>query len=236
MPNSTTKSAFWRGVRNGLPFLLVASPFALLFGVVATEAGLDLLHVMSFSVLVIAGASQFAAVTLMAENAPTVIVLVTSLAVNLRMMMYSASLVPYIGTAPLWQRGLVSYLLVDQGYSVSMLEYEKRPKMTVPERFAFFLGSMTAITPVWYTCTFLGAKLGSGIPPELALDFALPITFLAMVAPMLRTTAHLAAAAVSVVLSLVLSFMPAGSGLLLAALVAMIVGAQVELMTARKAA
>ncbi|WP_380054855.1 AzlC family ABC transporter permease [Falsihalocynthiibacter sp. SS001] len=236
MPNSTTKSAFLRGLRDGSPFLLVGAPFAMLFGVVATEAGLDVLHVMSFSVLVIAGAAQFTAVSLMAEDAPTFIILATSLAVNLRMMMYSASMVPYIGKAPLWQRGFISYILIDQGYSVSISEFERNPKMTIPERIAFFTGSMALLTPVWYIFTYIGAKVGTGIPPEYALDFALPITFLAMVGPMLRTLAHVAAAAVSIVLSLTLNFMPAGTGLLLAAFVAMMVGARIELWLGRKKA
>lgn len=234
MSNSTPKSAFLRGVRDGSPFVVVGAPFALLFGVVATEAGLNLLQVMSFSVLVIAGAAQFTAVSLMTENAPTLIILATSLAVNLRMTMYSASMVPYIGAAPLWQRAIISYLLIDQGYAASIAEFERKPQMTVPERIAFFLGSMVLITPVWYVFTYIGAKVGSGIPPEFALDFALPITFLAMVGPMLRTIAHVAAAAVSIVLSLSLGFMPAGTGLLLAALVAMIVGAHIETKLVRK--
>ena len=58
MPATTTKSAFRAGVRDGAPFMVVAAPFALLFGVLATEAGLNLFEVMSFSLVVIAGAAQ----------------------------------------------------------------------------------------------------------------------------------------------------------------------------------
>ncbi|MBU1280243.1 MAG: branched-chain amino acid ABC transporter permease, partial [Alphaproteobacteria bacterium] len=75
------------------------------------------------------------------------------------------------------------------------------------------------------------------IPTDLGVDFAVPITFLAVVSPMLKTLAHLAAALTSVVLVLALSFMPFGSGLLVAAAVALVVGAQVEIwMEKRKAA
>ena len=106
---TTTKSDFLRGAKAGAPFLLVIGPFALLFGVVGTEAGLNLAQVMGFTVLVIAGASQFTAVQLMADNAPTLIVLATALAVNLRMAMYSASIAPWIGAAPLCARLLAAY-------------------------------------------------------------------------------------------------------------------------------
>jgi predicted branched-subunit amino acid permease len=77
MPSSSATRAFWRGARDALPFALVVGPFALVFGVVATEAGLDLAQTMAFSVLVIAGASQFAALQQMTENAPTIVVILT---------------------------------------------------------------------------------------------------------------------------------------------------------------
>ncbi|MFN6979895.1 MAG: AzlC family ABC transporter permease, partial [Gemmobacter sp.] len=67
------RRAFWRGARDALPFLVILVPFALLFGVVGTDAGLSLAQVMGFSIFVIAGASQFAAVQLLAENAPTLV-------------------------------------------------------------------------------------------------------------------------------------------------------------------
>ena len=109
-------------------------PFATLFGVLATEAGLNVVETMAFSIVVIAGAAQFTALQLMQENTPTVIVLISALAVNLRMAMYSASLTPYIGAAPLWQRALCAYLTVDQSYVVGVSKFEREPDMTVPER------------------------------------------------------------------------------------------------------
>ena len=114
MITTTRKSAYWLGFRDALPFLLLVIPFALLFGVVATEAGLDVLETLAFSVVVIAGAAQFTALQLMADHVPTLIVLISALAVNLRMAMYSASLTPHIGAAPVWQRAIVAYLTIDQ--------------------------------------------------------------------------------------------------------------------------
>jgi predicted branched-subunit amino acid permease len=73
-----------------------------------------------------------------------------------------------------------------------------------------------------------GGLIGQAIPPDYALDFALPITFLAMVAPMLRSLPHLVAAGVSILLSLALAGMPYGTGLLVAASVAMAAGAGLE--------
>lgn len=234
MPTSTRKSVFWRGAFDAAPFLIVIGPFGMLFGIVATEAGFRVLETMAFTVLVIGGASQFAAVSLMTENAPTIIVLATALTVNLRMAMYSASMVPYLGEAPLWKRALASYILLDQSYALSIMKFEAAPKMTVNERLRYFCGTMVLIAPLWYVSTWIGAVVGSQIPPEYAIDFALPITFLAMVAPMLRTLAHIVTALTSVVASLALTFMPAGTGLLVAGILAMIAGAQTELWMTRR--
>ncbi len=220
---------YWRGVRHGAPFLVVLVPFALVFGLVATEAGLPVSQVMGFSVLVIAGAAQITALQMMQENAPLMVVLAAALAVNLRMAMYSAALVPWLGPAPLWQRAIIAYFNVDQSFALAQAEYEKRPALTVPQRVAYFLGVATPVCPPWYLFTWIGATLGARVPPEWALDFAVPITFLAIIAPALRTVAHLAAAGTSIVIALALAFLPSGLGVLIAGVIAMAVGARVEL-------
>jgi predicted branched-subunit amino acid permease len=215
-----TRRAALRGLRDGAPFVLVVAPFGMLFGVVATEAGLGLAQVMGFSLLVIAGAAQFAAVQLMIEQAPTLVVLLSALAVNLRMAMYSAALVPMMGAAPFWRRALAAYMLTDQSYACAMADAERRA-LPWPERLA-------PVVVIWYVSTWSGAVLGTAIPDAWALDFAVPIMFLAVVAPTLRTLAHVAAAGTAVALSLLLAGLPWNLGLILAAAAAMAVGAEVE--------
>ncbi len=244
MPSSTTKiapdaaapgHAFRRGMAATAPFLLVAAPFAMLFGVVADEAGLRLWQIMGFTAVVVAGASQFAAVQMMDAGAPVWAVLATALAVNLRMAMYSASLVVHLGAAPLWQRALVAYGNFDMSYAASVAEYEARPAMPLRDRVAFFAGTVGLTLPAWIGFTWVGAVLGGRVPDALALDFALPITFLALVAPMLKSAAHVAAAAVSVAVALALAGLPSGLGLLIAGGCAMATGAVVEARMARMA-
>ncbi len=233
---SPAKSAYWEGVRDGSPFILMAVPFATLFGVVATDAGLTVAQAMGFTVLVIAGAAQFAAVQMMMEDAGIAFVLLAALAVNLRMAMYSASLVPYLGAAPLWKRALVAYLNFDQTYITSVARYEARPAMSVQDRVSYFLGVATPITPLWFIMTLVGIMVGSAIPEAWALDFIVPIMFLAMVSPMLKSLAHVAAAAVSVIVALALVGLPSGTGLLIAAAAAMVTGALVETWMERRKA
>jgi 4-azaleucine resistance transporter AzlC len=229
------RSYFWSGFRAGLPFLLVIGPYALLFGVIATEAGLDLLKVMSMSVLIIAGAAQFVSVQMMIDEAPLAVILLTALAVNMRMAMYSASMAPHIGQAPLWQRALAAYFLVDQSYGVSIQKYEEVPAMSLGEKLAFFFGAVAPVCPLWYVFTWIGAVAGTRIPPDYALDFAMPITFIAIFAPMLKSLAHVSAATVSVLGALALVWVPYNLGLILAGLAAMLTGALVETWKERRA-
>ena len=74
----------------------------------------------------------------------------------------------------------------------------------------------------------IGVWVGNAIPESWALDFAMPVTFIALIAPLLRSIPHLAAAFVAVVAALIFSFLPSGLGLFVAAPLAMITGATVE--------
>jgi predicted branched-subunit amino acid permease len=228
MATSTTKSAYIAGLLAALPFVIVVVPFSLLFGVVATEAGLSLVQVMSFSFLVVAGASQFTALQFMSENAPVIVVIVSALAVNLRMAMYSAAITPHLGGNPRWVRVIIGYFLVDQSYNLAAIEFEQRPNKTLAEKTAYFAGASTPICPLWYLFTYVGALLGEAIPTNYGLDFIVPIAFLAMVAPALRTHAHIAAAFVSITLALALWWVPFNLGLMIAAIAAMMTGAEIE--------
>ena len=81
---------------------------------------------------------------------------------------------------------------------------------------------------IWIVGTGLGAWLGTRIPDWLALDFAMPIAFIALLAPALRTVPQVAAALTAAVLSLVFAAVPYGLGLIMAAFVALLLGGELE--------
>lgn len=229
MTSTTSKSYFRDGILAGVPFVVVVAPFGVLFGVVAEGAGLNLLQTMAMTTIVIAGAAQFTAVQLMTENATLAITLAAALAVNLRMAMYSASLQPHFRGARLGERILIAFGNFDQTFALASLKFESAPDMTISERVGYFLGTIAVIAPSWVIATYVGAAFGDIIlPKDLPLDFAMPIMFLAIVAPMLKTLAHLAAAITSIVVALALVWLPSGVGLIFAGLAAMIVGAEFE--------
>ncbi len=106
--------------------------------------------------------------------------------------------------------------------------------MTLPQRMAYFAGTVGLIAPLWYGATLAGAVLGARIPESWALDFALPIAFLAMIGPMLRTPAHLAAALVSITVAIAAAGLAYNLGLLVAGVAGMVAGAQAELILERR--
>lgn len=224
----SVRSSFWRGYRDAVPFILIVVPFGIVFGVVAIEAGLTVTQAMAFTISTYAGAAQLTAIQLMSEGAPLVIVVLTALAVNARMAMYSASLAPHLGSAPLWHRAAMGYLMVDQTFALSTIAYERWPQMSLGAKTGYYFGIAVLIWPVWVAGSLAGAVLGNLIPSWVPLGFAVPIAFMAMIGPMLRTLAHVAAALVSIVGALVFSPVPYSLGLLIAAGLAMVTGAQVE--------
>ena len=232
----SSKQAFWLGFRDALPFLLILVPFGLLFGVVGKEAGLSLLQVMAFSGLVVAGASQFTAVALMTDHAPILIVLLTAVAVNLRMVMYSAALVPHFGRAPLGMRAVLAYCLVDQTFALATNKFKASPGMALGQKMAYFCGGFGFMMPLWIISTYAGAVFGETIPPQYALDFAVPLCFIALSAPAMRSFPYFVAGVVSIAGTLALAFIPFKLGLMIAAVLAMIAGAQTESWMERRAA
>jgi len=223
-----TNRGFRRGAIATLPVLLVIAPFGAIFGAIATQAGLNLYEAVAMSVIVLAGAAQIASLQLLNEQAPAIIAILTGIFINLRFAMYSASLAPYWRGAPLWQRALGAYLMVDQAYGMSVRRYIEFTEDSLTDRMGYYFGVALPTVSVWFASTAAGAILGAAIPPQLSLDFAIPVTFIAIFAPMLRGIPNLAAAATSVVLALGFHALPYNLGLILAAFGGMGVGSLVE--------
>ncbi|GMG83456.1 AzlC family ABC transporter permease [Paralimibaculum aggregatum] len=210
-----------RGFRSGLlaaiPVLLAVGPFGLIFGAVATEAGLDLAQTMAMTSLVIAGASQLAALQVLSDGAPAIVAVLTGAVVNLRMAMYSASLALHWSDAPVWTRALAALTLHDQSYALSIARYERRPDEPLADRIGFYLGVGLLTSGVWVAMTLVGIRLGAALPEAIDLGVIVPVTFIAIAAPMLRGRRSALVAAVAASVSLLAVGLPFGLGLMLGA-------------------
>ncbi len=215
---STTgpRAAFVTGVRGVVPLLLGVVPFGLVAGVAAVEAGLGLPGAIGFSVVVFAGASQLAAIDLLAQGAPVVVAIGTILVINLRMLMYSASIAPEL--APLARRTRIAsaYLLTDQAYAVSILEF-RTGRWNLRQRLALYLGAGCTLWVTWQVSTIVGALGGGVIPDSIPLGFAVPLAFLSLLVPAVTDRPTLVAALVGGLVATVGHDLPANLGMPLGA-------------------
>ena len=178
------------GVRAAGPILVGILPFALVTGITAISAGLTIGEAVGMSVIVFAGASQLAAIDLIGSNAPFLVVVGTAVVINVRMVMYSASIAPYLRECTLRMRGVAAYVLTDQAYAASVAEYETNDGRS---RLPYYLGIAFSLWVVWQIGTALGAVLGAGVPDALGLEFALPLVFLALLLPAMKDAGTTAA-------------------------------------------
>ena len=217
---------FWAGVRAEIPLEIGGFPFGMIYGALALNAGLSTAAAQMMSSIVFAGSAQFITTQLVHEAAPGLVIVLTIAVVNLRHMLYSASLAPYIASLPTRWKVLLSYLLTDEAYAPTILRYEKEG--ITPYAHWFWLGAGFSLWFFWQISTALGIFLGAAIPESWSLDFALPLTFIAMVVPVLKNQPAIAAALSAGIVALVTFSLPYKLGLILAALVGIIVGTVLE--------
>jgi len=217
---------FWAGVRAEIPLLIGVFPFGMIYGALALHAGLSTSAAQMMSSMVFAGSAQFITTQLVHESAPGFVIVLTIAVVNLRHMLYSASLAPYLASLPTRWKMLLSYLLTDEAYAPTILHYEKEG--ITPYAHWFLFGAGCSLWSIWQISTALGIFLGAAIPASWSLDFALPLTFIAMVVPVLKKRPAIAAALSAGVVALVAFSLPYKLGLILAALVGIIVGTLLE--------
>ena len=178
------------------------------------------------SSIVFAGSAQFVTAQLVHDAAPALVIILTIAVVNLRHMLYSASLAPYLKNLSLKWKVLLSYLLTDEAYAPSILKYEETG--IKPFSHWFLLGAGFSLWFTWQVSTALGIFLGAAIPEKWPLDFALPLTFIAMVVPALKNRPMIAAAVSAGLVAVLAYSLPFKLGLILAALTGIVVGTILE--------
>jgi 4-azaleucine resistance transporter AzlC len=243
----TRRAEFLRGMRNTVPLVIGAVPFGIIFGAVAVSGGvvaegetaqqLSPLAVQSMSLFVYAGASQFIAAELVRNSAAVLVVIFTTLIVNLRHALYSASLAPYLHGFP--QRWLLplGFTLTDETFVVSIARYQQ-PDLS-PYKHWYQAGSAVLMYCSWQLCTLIGITAGRAVPAEqvarLGLSFAATVAFIGMLIPLLRSRALVLSAVAAGAASVIFYSLPNRLGLLIAAVIGIAVGMLAERVKAETA-
>jgi 4-azaleucine resistance transporter AzlC len=210
------------GIRGELPILLGVAPLGMIYGVLATAAGLTAIGAQSMSAIVFAGSAQFMLVQLINLGTPAVMLVLTNLVINLRHILYSASIAPYLDHLSLPWKGLLAYLLTDEVYAVTIMYFQKSGSGN--KRHWFMLGAGLALWSGWQLSTAAGIFLGAQVPQSWGLDFTLALTFIALAVPAIRDRAAFLSAASAGATALIFWALPYKTGLIAAALVGIGVG------------
>jgi len=223
---SKNQSDFWAGARAVLPIQVGDLPFGMIYAVLARTAGLNGIASQAMSSIIFAGSAQFLAVKLFQEAAPGLVIVLTIATVNLRHMLYSASLAPYLKHLSMRWKLLLSYLLTDEAYAVTITHFGKEG--ATPSAHWYFLGAGLSLWITWQISTALGILVGATLPADWPLDFALPVTFIAIIVPAIRGRPAIAAALSAGGAALLFFGLPYKLGLLLAALIGIGLGTILE--------
>jgi 4-azaleucine resistance transporter AzlC len=223
------------GFRAVAPMLVAVIPFGLVAGVTPVARGLGAAAAAGLSLVVFAGSSQLAITDVLGDGGSVLVAVIAALTINLRMLLYSASLAPYAAAMPMRHRLAAAYLLTDQAFAVSAARWSDRRH--VEPSVWFFVGAGGLLWAVWQVATVVGALLGSTLPSSVPLDFAVPLVFLVLLVPAIRTRPAAGAAAGGGAAAVVAAQAGAGSlSVLVGALVGIGAGVLVELTAERRGA
>lgn len=170
-------------------------PFGLVAGATPAMGGLGGDAAIGLSTIVFAGASQLAAADVLADRGAALVAVLAACTINLRLLLYSASIAPYVTHVPLRRRLVMAYLLTDQAYAVSITRWtgeearagEGGPPADPARRLPYYLGAALLLWVNWQICTILGIVIGAAVPDSLPLDFAVPLVFLVLLVPAITT-------------------------------------------------
>ena len=220
------RSAFLSGVRDQAPGVIGNVPFGLITGAAASAAGIDPVIAIAMSIIVFAGAAQLVAIQLISEGAPGALIVLAALVVNLRMMMYSAAVAPFFAQLSLRWKFLIGYLLTDHAFALMTARFRHDdPK---PHMRWYYLGAGGLMWVVWQMAVITGVFIGVQLPASWSLEFLIPLMFIALVAPALKTRPQLMAALCAATASVITASFPLKSGLMVAALSGVVGGLLLE--------
>ncbi|WP_080800241.1 AzlC family ABC transporter permease [Desulfamplus magnetovallimortis] len=232
--SSSPFNQFLSGARDTFPLIVGAIPFGIIFGTLAATAGLSFAATMGMSIFVFAGSSQFISVSLVAAGTAWPMIVLTTFVVNLRHMLYGATMVPfYKNLGPVW-KAVLAFGLTDETFAVAINRFNQKDES--PYKHYYNLGSMIFMYTNWNLCTFIGLTAGRTFPEisKWGLDFAMPATFIGMVIPYLVTRPMWASVITAGVVSIIAGGLPHKLGLMVAAISGVAAGIFCEINTQKR--
>ncbi len=199
LPSIRRRAEFREGMRNMAPLGLGIGAWGLMTGVAMVKSNMSALESIAMTLLVYAGSSQLAAIPLLAAGAPAWVVLATGFCVNLRFVVFSLHLRPYLMHLPRWRRMTHGYLTADLSYVMFTRRYAG-PGATPQERLgqeAYLAGGYFLTWSAWMGMSLLGVGLANLIPQSWGLGFAGVLSLVGILCSMATTRLRVLAALIA---------------------------------------
>ena len=174
LPSLYRHPEFAKGARDLAPQALGIAAWGLMTGVAMAKSGMSLVECVVMTLMVFAGSSQLAAIPLIVAGAPAWVILATGFCVNLRFVVFSLHLRPFLIHLPLWRRLGHGYLTADVSYVLFTKRFTQ-PGDTPQDKLAqeaYLAGNDGLNWFSWVTSSLVGITLANGIPPAWGLGFA----------------------------------------------------------------
>jgi 4-azaleucine resistance transporter AzlC len=178
--------------------------FALVYGLAARSADFSLVEAMAMSLIVFAGASQFAAVGYLAAGMPWLPIVVLTFLLNLRHALYSASLAPLVRDVPLATRAGMAHVLTDEAFALSAAHFQRIGRVDIP---GYWIAAVLLIFIPWNLASIAGLLLGGAIPDPtvVGLDVVFPAAMAGLAAGLVTGRRELVAAGAGAAIGVVAS-------------------------------
>jgi len=217
----TVRRELLRGCRAMLPVLLGVIPVALVTGVAAVNCGMTPLAAIVSSLSINAAASQLVLYDMLDKGSAPLLAFSAAIVVNLRFLLYSAGMAPHLQKMPPLRHMFASYALSDQAYGLTMVDQRHRGGEVSAY---FYFGAAVTLWAVYQVAAIFGALLGSTIPARFELGFALPLTFSALLVPLLDKAQFRVTALVSATVAVLGHSWPNNIGFFVASLAGIAAG------------
>ena len=182
--------SFLDGAREIAPLALGVAVYGLAFGLLAMQAGFTPLDVAGMGAVVFAGSSQIIATQQWLAGAGALAALAAGLALNLRILLITASIPDVFAGRPFWQIALAAHLAADENWAVLLA----RRAAGKAAGYRYFVGAGLTLFVIWGAATTTGAALAAAIPDpkSLGMDFAFTAAFIAIARALFRGRRDLA--------------------------------------------
>jgi predicted branched-subunit amino acid permease len=228
---AAARDAFRAGAMECAVFLPSYVPFGLVCGVASVQAGLGEWGAVALAMFAFAGSSQAVLTQFLSSGAPLLIAIISGLVVNLRMAVYSAAISPRIAGATRKERVLWAFFLVDQTFLSNEARHQR--KAHEGHALAYYLGCAAVIWPGWVVMNAVGAFAGAQLPASWQLEFTIPLSFIALVVPLLKSRSQVASAIAGAAAGVMFYALPLKLGLIVACVLGTCVGLLIDTLISR---